>query len=124
MEETPDVTEPLDPPPSCQPLLWFHAPHLRPPPLRGELLTLVVSSLLWCSSRTCRAAWRLACGSSSSSLIGPRQCTLGGDRYIRSRDRYTCLIHNKPRTCQAGSNPPLTLSMTTPKGKRAGLEEL
>lgn len=36
-------------------------------------LTLVVSSLLWCSSRTCRAAWRLACGSSSSSLIGPRQ---------------------------------------------------
>lgn len=60
---------------------------------RGATLlafTLVVLSLLWCSSRTCRAAWRLAWGSDSSILMGPRQWTSGGDRYIRSSDRYTC----------------------------------
>lgn len=52
--------------------------------------TLVVLSLLWCSSSTCSAACRLAWGSNSSILMGPRQWTSGGDRYIRRRDRYTC----------------------------------
>lgn len=58
--------------------------------LASEILTLVVLSLLWCSSRTCKAAWRLAWGSDSSILIGPRQCASGGDKYMRKRDRYTC----------------------------------
>lgn len=53
------------------------------------MLTLVVFSLLWWSWRTFRAAWRFACGSHNSILMGPRKCTSGGDRYMRSRDRYT-----------------------------------
>ncbi len=53
------------------------------------MLTLVVFSLLWWSCRTFRAAWRFACGSHNSIFMGPRKCTSGGDRYMRSRDRYT-----------------------------------
>lgn len=53
------------------------------------MLTLVVFSLLWWSWRTFRAAWRFACGSHNSIFMGPRKCTSGGDRYMRSRDRYT-----------------------------------
>lgn len=53
------------------------------------MLTLAVFSLLWWSCRTFRAAWRFACGSHNSIFMGPRKCTSGGDRYMRSRDRYT-----------------------------------
>lgn len=49
----------------------------------------MVLSLLWCSFRTCSASFRLAWGSDSCSLMGPRQWASGVDRYIRSNDRYT-----------------------------------
>lgn len=47
-----EATELADPSPFLHPLFSSNAPCKCPPCPREELLTLVVSSLLWCSSRT------------------------------------------------------------------------